>query len=198
MNHVRTVLVVMTLGVLTSCKLDSIGWPEYTAGGDVPVRIYTTYEAEWIGGYEGLAVVRMFNTGDVYPDMTVCVQVAKDGPLLRATAYIAHPVPWELKEVSDGLYSIAHGNDCGGANGGIVFESETEILDVRSDDSLLTRNSDPSWLGLEKSHTLLLQRDLDEIVGKIVLEQEEPACAGGPNCPRIESVKITLGIVKTN
>lgn len=173
MNKLTTgfsVVLVTAIGV--ACHLDGIvGSPEHDFGGKQVDKITTTYEAEWVGSYEGTGSAELLDTGDSYADLPACLETWVEAGRLHGVVHIPlGDVPSDaLIEISDRDYWQDQDGLCAGI--GVTMTASCSTEDVTSMDRLLlfgVRNS--SWDDSKPQLSLRIERRGDKLVGLLEVE----------------------------
>ena len=183
MNKLTTgVSVVLAVAIAVACQLESIlETPDqgYGSGSKGLNYIGTTYEAEWVGFYEGTGSAELLDTGDSYSDLPVCLETWVEAGRLRGAVYIQLGfAPTDaLAGMPDNNYSWDQDAVCAGL--GVTMTASCSTEDVTSKDGLLLfGGANPSWggqppLGGQPQLSLRIERLGDELVGSLEVERLE-------------------------
>jgi hypothetical protein len=171
--------VTATIGV--ACSSERIGGPAEELGGP-----HATFEAEWVGVYEGTGSAELFDIGESYSDVPVCVGTWLEAGRLRGIVRIQlFPPPDALLEIADGLHTGGQPGACAG--NGVVLTASSRIEDITSRLTLMLTGPD-GFSGLhDKRHRLQLERRGDELIGLTVFR------AGTPSSDRSTSTRWKNG-----
>jgi len=200
MNKLTTgVPVVLAAAITVACHLESlVGSPEYDSGGEKSDKITTTYEAEWVGVYEGTGSAELLDTGDSYSDLPVCLETWVEAGRLRGVVHIQLGVaPTDaLIEISDRDYSWDPGGVCAGL--GVTVTAWCSTEDVTSKDRLLLLGAEVwSWGESRLQWSLRIERLGDEFVGLLEVERlEHPAARASSSSSTV--ARFSLYATKAN
>jgi hypothetical protein len=131
---------------------------------EAPVEI-RTYAAEWVGVYEGLGNVDVFDSGEHYLDVPACLEMRVEDYVLYADLHLQiFPPPDVLVE------RPPVGGDAAGAcaEGGAVVHIATGTGNVTSN-ATLTLNQPESSGESPRGRRLLLQRQGEDLVGTLTV-----------------------------
>ncbi|UCG87566.1 MAG: hypothetical protein JSW71_03195 [Gemmatimonadota bacterium] len=165
MKRLTTVVsAALAAAIGVACHSDPVG--PVVKGRDT---IAATYEAAWVGFYEGMGGVDLLEVGKSYGNLPICVEAWPEAGRLRAVVYIQIlPAPDALIEISDGPYSDDHKGVCAGI--GVMLTAGGRIENITSSDALMLSGPDGSsvadWSAADdKRHSLQFERRGTELVG---------------------------------
>jgi len=164
---VIAVALVATSTIGVACHLDTMtGADSQDLNGISNPLGGATYAAEWVGVYEGLGNVDVFDSGEHYSDVPMCLETWIEGRLLHAAVHLQISPPPEALMERPPVASDAPG---GCAEDGVGVHVSTGTGNVTSNTVLTLGN----WMGSSQEDvrrsTLRLQRQGDDLVGTLTV-----------------------------
>jgi len=172
MNRLTTVVsLVSAAAIAVACNLESIlEPPDHSSGGQEVDRL--TYEAAWVGYYQGTGSADLLDTGDSYADLPVCLETWVEAGRLRGTVYVrlGAPPPDPLLEMTDHNFSRDQDAACAGLGVTMTASCSTEEV-ISKDQLLLSGVHYLSENGSRLELSLRIERQVDELVGLLEIER---------------------------
>jgi hypothetical protein len=162
--------MVLAAAIAVACHIeDIVDLQQHDSAGVKTYEITPTYEAEWVGSFEGTGSAELLDAGDSYAELPVCLETWVEAGKLRGAVYIQLGVaPGDaLMEIFDRDYSWDRDGVCAGL--GVTMTTWCSTEDVTSRERLLlfggTQYS--SW------GSLTIEQRGDELVGLLEVERLE-------------------------
>jgi hypothetical protein len=200
MNKLTTgVPMVLAAAIAVACHVEGIvDLQQFVSEGEEAHKITPTYEAEWVGVYEGTGSAELLDVGDSYSELPVCLETWVEAGNLRGAVYIQLGVaPSDaLMEISDRDYSWDQDGACAGR--GVTMTAWCSTEDVTSKDGLLLfGGAHYSPWGGQPQWALTIERRGDELVGLLEVERlEHPAARSSSNNSTV--ARFSLYVTKAN
>ena len=167
MNKLTTgVPMVLAAAIAVACHVEGIvDLQQFVSEGEEAHKITPTYEAEWVGVYEGTGSAELLDVGDSYSELPVCLETWVEAGNLRGAVYIQLGVaPSDaLMEISDSKHSQR-----------VTLTAWSSTEDVTSKDRLLLLGAEVwPWGESRLQWSLRIERLGDELVGLLEVERLE-------------------------